>query len=167
MERELIVAGIPIIVFSDGRIYRKDRKVFRRVNLFGRGVVEEQMLVKGGFVKPVVSKDGYLRVRLNSTVKNTMYFVHRLVAQAFIPNPDNRPQVNHIDGNKLNNDVSNLEWVTAKDNIHHAWSVGLSKPHNAIPVVYDGVSYPSLTAAERVTGISRHTIKHRISGGLW
>lgn len=52
---------------------------------------------------------------------------HRLIAQYFIPNPSNKPQVNHIDGNKLNNDISNLEWVTPQENARHSWDIGLSK----------------------------------------
>ena len=70
-------------------------------------------------IKKTERKDGYVKVRINhgDCVKN--YFVHRLVALAFIPNENNLPQVNHIDGNKSNNTVANLEWCSEKENQKH------------------------------------------------
>lgn len=62
---------------------------------------------------------GYFLVSLHSDTNKTSAFIHRLVAQAFIPNPNNKTQVNHIDENKTNNHVSNLEWVTAKENCNY------------------------------------------------
>jgi len=78
-----------------------------------------------------INKFGYRRIKLtvreNSVYRQKSYVIHRLVAMVFIPNPKNKPQVNHIDGNKLNNNVSNLEWCTAKENIRHAFRTGLYK----------------------------------------
>jgi len=67
----------------------------------------------------------YLMVAFYVDGKRIKKRVHRLVAEAFIPNPENKPQVNHLDGNKLNNHVSNLEWATAKENVQHALGLGL------------------------------------------
>ena len=68
---------------------------------------------------------GYLHVQLFKNKKQKYSRVHRLVAQTFIPNCENKPYVNHKDGNKQNNCVDNLEWCTAKENTHHALENGL------------------------------------------
>lgn len=72
-------------------------------------------------LKPQPNSKGYLRV----SISKKLQFVHRLVAEKYIPNPDNLPQVNHIDGNKLNNSVDNLEWVDNQSNRTHAVESGL------------------------------------------
>lgn len=76
---------------------------------------------KGQKLKPLLSGKGYARVSLsNESVKHKRMSVHRLVADAFIENPDKLPQVNHLDENKFNNSVGNLEWSTPLDNLNHS-----------------------------------------------
>jgi len=79
--------------------------------------------VRGKEVRGSVTDKGYVRVYIGGKGVR----VHRLVAEAFIENPQCLTEVNHIDGNKKNNNVSNLEWVTHKANMHHAINTGLSK----------------------------------------
>ena len=71
------------------------------------------------FLTPFTDKDGYLHVNLHKDDKMKKYKVHRLVAAAYIPNPDNLPQVNHKDENKANNCLQNLEWCDCKYNINY------------------------------------------------
>jgi hypothetical protein len=82
-------------------------------------------LIKGKILKPCMNK-GYCHVTLakNGTSKN-MIKVHRIIAKTFIENPENKPCVNHIDGNPSNNDITNLEWCTHKENMNHAYKAGL------------------------------------------
>lgn len=70
---------------------------------------------------------GYYQVGLNSKGKRVYFYIHRLVGEAFIDNPNDLPQINHINGNKEDNFVNNLEWISAKDNTIHSWKTGLSK----------------------------------------
>ena len=86
------------LIYEDGRVYSNNRK---------------------RFLKPQEKKDGYLRFGLSKNDKQKWFFVHRLVALHYIHNPDNKPQVDHIDRNTKNNHVSNLRWVTHQENIDH------------------------------------------------
>lgn len=76
-------------------------------------------------MKGKITRCGYRMVILTVNGKKLCQSIHRLVAEAFIPNPNNLPEVNHVDGNKLNNRVDNLEWVTKKQNLVHARDNGL------------------------------------------
>lgn len=99
-------------VHQDGTIYRHSKK--------GRHLCKQMD----------TSRDGrYKCVTATINGKQKQFYVHRLVAKAFIPNPNKKPQVNHKDGNTKNNNLSNLEWVTAKENIMHAYQ------HNLIPTL--------------------------------
>lgn len=79
----------------------------------------------GSEMAQYVQKNGYAAVKLHSHNVKKTFLVHRLVASAFVPNPDNLSEVNHIDGNKLNNSFNNLEWVTHSQNMKHAVEAGL------------------------------------------
>lgn len=70
-----------------------------------------------------VNNDGYNLVKIG----NKLHRIHRLVAQTYIPNPENKPEVNHMDGNKQNNMLCNLEWMTRSENMQHACDTGLLK----------------------------------------
>lgn len=109
------------LLFCDGK-YQVSRfgKVKSVYTLSRYGVLR----VTGTILKTTVNRRGYEKVKLSWIkdgvfIKKTMA-VHRLVATAFHPNPDNKPQVNHKDLNQLNNDYRNLEWATAKENTNHA-----------------------------------------------
>ena len=81
----------------------------------------------GRVLKPCKDNHGYLMVVIHNNGKRKTFKVHRLVAEHFIDNPDNKRCVNHKDGNKLNNDAPNLEWVTDSENMQHAHDTGLNK----------------------------------------
>lgn len=107
-----------------------------QVSSFGNVKSKPRKGTHGGILKQEVNKYGYCKVLLLNNNKRLSASVHRLVAQAFIPNPSNLPQVNHIDGNKLNNHTDNLEWCTPKDNVRHRFEV-LKQKHYRKYDIYD------------------------------
>ena len=114
-------------------------------------------------------RNGYMYVYLNKNAKGKNCRVHRLIAEVFIDNLNNLPQVNHIDGNKQNNRVDNLEWCTPKDNIRHSYKLGLSNNYKIKVNQYDLngnfiKSFESITQASAETGISTGNISACING---
>lgn len=113
---------------------------------------------------------GYEKTTLYKNCKQTTFVTHRIVAEAFIPNPNNLPQINHIDGNKLNNRVDNLEWVTCSDNVKHAYRTGLidigkiSKPVAQYKNGVEIARYNSIQDAHRITGAATTNISRVCMG---
>ena len=101
----------------------KDIKEFKDYTIDTEGNVYSKR--KHKYLKQTINKYGYCKVTLQKDKYKKMYSVHRLVAEAFIPNYNKLPQVNHIDGDKQNNHVANLEWCTAKHNMNEAVRTGL------------------------------------------
>lgn len=83
--------------------------------------------IKGHVLTQHDNSNGYPRCGMNIDGKPKSYLVHRLVAKLFIPNPDNKPDVNHKNGDKHDNSVKNLEWCTKSENEKHAWKNGLKR----------------------------------------
>lgn len=148
-------------VHSNGLIETFDHKTIRK-----NGRIDNR---KGKVLQPSLDKYGYLKVVLTKNGIRKTFTVHTLVAIAFIDNPYNKPTVNHIDGNKLNNDVTNLEWATHKEQKKHAISIGLSDKNidalklsnkkKAIPVFFRGKHYPSIKSATRENHVHERVVK--------
>lgn len=133
-------------------------------------------------LKPRINSRGYMYVNLSKNGKYKSYRIHCLVANAFIPNPKNLPEINHIDGNKLNNKIDNLEWCTRGQNQKHAFRHGLIKS------LKFGVEHPSAKLTEKEVkeirlkyipykytldmlakeyGVSRDNIKQIVEMKIW
>lgn len=134
----------------------------------------KEYLRKGKRLSFEKTKGGYLRVILSKNGVSRKFSVHRLVAIAFIPNPENKPEVNHKDGNKENNQKDNLEWNTASENVVHAFENNL----RATPKVYDedlekkirgeyrfGSREFGVIGLSKKYGISKSTVHNIVKGG--
>ena len=129
---------VPIVLPKGVKEEWKDIKGFEgRYRISNRGEIVRYSVVdeyedriinrKEKIIKPSINNQGYLKVGLNKDGKYYNRYIHRLIAETFIENPLEKPCVNHIDGNKLNNNLDNLEWATQKENTIHAHNNGLAE----------------------------------------
>jgi len=135
------------------------------------------------WLKLQVKAKNYFGIQLNKNGIAKEFLVHRLVAQAFIPNPEGKPEVNHIDGNKQNNNISNLEWVTSSENQKHSFANNLQKiikgkEHWNSKLTEENVKYIrenykfrdkefSFAAMGRKFGVNITTVVHAYYGKDW
>ena len=125
--------------------------------------------IKERILKPRENKNrnGYYELSLRKDGKEKRFKVHRLVACAFIENPYNKPEVNHIDGNKSNNCVFNLEWATSKENKKHAWNIGLNNSnHKKRPIKCNenNMCFESVVQASKELHCDRRSIFRVLKG---
>nr|DAP66827.1 MAG TPA: homing endonuclease [Caudoviricetes sp.] len=148
----------------------KNIELFERYSVSNFGNVRNN--ITGKILKPRKHTNGYVRVVLCKDKKRYDRYIHRLVAQAFISNPNNLPEINHKDENKLNNFVENLEWCdriyqvnygTFKERMIQTQRRS-SKQARPVKCIETGIIYISLHHAERETGISYTLICHALNG---
>jgi len=109
--------GCDYEVSTLGRIRSLDRIVVTSTGV--------KINVSGKIISQQTNRGGYLQCKIKVDGRQKTICTHRLIAKAFIPNPENKREVNHIDGDKTNNNVDNLEWCTPSENIKHSYDIGI------------------------------------------
>lgn len=148
-------------VSNYGRVKSLERTIYKK-----RGGI---LYVTEKILKPRVNTHGYMTVHISKVGLAKVLRIHTAVAQAFVPNPNNYPHINHLDGIKANNSADNLEWCTPLMNNLHAIATGLNDIKNrpgsrSVKVIHtpSGIVYPSLKAAAKALGIKYKTAQTRM-----
>lgn len=127
------------------------------------------LTVHGRYLKHLLNEKGYVCVVLSKNNIRKKYKVHRLVAKAFIDNPNGKKEVNHINGDKTDNRPSNLQWVTRSENVTHAYKNGLQPKGQcrgiSVVNITDGKTFPSLRSASANYNVDRFLIRNSCETG--
>ena len=157
----------PVIGFEDsyevssfGNI-RSIERIVERANNQG------DILKKSQPIKQYVTPKGYLRLQLSQKGKQKNLMCHRIVAEAFIDNPDQKPQINHKDGDKKNNRVTNLEWVTGSENLQHAYDNDLKKPLIKYVIECTSMGITAFGCEEMATLLRQAGVVRASASGVW
>ena len=155
------------------------KNIDKRYSISNMGHVKSNYANKEKILKPYLNRNGYLMVDIRSRNKRKSESVHRLVANAFLPNPDNLPEVNHKDEDKTNNCVDNLEWCDRKYNCNYGTrnirkAEGCKKKIYSVDKSNNKLHYNSVIEASELSGIPRSNISkvlsnnypHKTAGGF-
>lgn len=148
-------------VSNKGRI-----RSVERVEELGEAAIMKSRLRREKIMTPADKGNGYLFVRLCNNGSQKNYYVHRLVAEAFLPNPLNHPQINHKDENRKNNNVDNLEWCTCEYNLNYGThNAKISRKVAQLTMEGDLVAmFNSTREAEKITGVNSGSISRCCNG---
>lgn len=158
--KDIIETNNKYSISNYGKVKKNKEYIIRSNN--------RSQLLKEKILTPVENAYGYLKVRFSlGNYKVINKTVHSLVAKYFIEKKDNSLQVNHKNGNKKDNHVDNLEWVTSKENIRHAWEKGLSTVHSNKVIYIDNIEFKSLLEASKFLNVNRNTISKSLIKGKY
>ena len=164
-------------VFEDLKGYEESYQISDFGRIFTKRRLVGNQIYYGRELVPQLTNDGYLKVTLCKDGKCKKFYLHRLVAIQFINNNTNLPQVNHKDGNKLNNIVTNLEWCTKSENQNHAIRTGLMQRGQDRPSaklnetqvleIYKLKGVLKVQDIANKYGVSKNTINCILRGSKW
>jgi len=148
---------------------------FYKINIHGQVKIVGRVIARGvrvGFCKEKIMKIhdrcGYIFVILSKNRIRKSYSIHRLIAINFMPNPNNFPVINHINGIRTDNRIENLEWCTQSANVQHSYDMGfqVAPGQKQVYCSLTGKDWPSITKCALDIGVSRSLLGHYLSGKL-